>query len=287
MVCRTYAIATIIFGFAILLSACEAREDVTHAPSAPATVPSSVSGRRQPDIRIVSYNVHHCARGRDRIIAALRRLDADFVLLQEIHEPDVEPLAEALKMTPAFAKNWPLASNNAQGQAIFAASRFRIENARPISDSATHACGVAVDCRIDGRRVTLMSVHLIPTMRPSIRHIRETEGWRNDQIRKIIGFWHEAGRPSLILGGDFNQLPVGPNYTLLTSTFIDAMARLDRTEHTCFYNGMESRVDYIFCTADWITKAGEVVAGDASDHRPVRADLHMEAAPLEAMHPAR
>jgi endonuclease/exonuclease/phosphatase family metal-dependent hydrolase len=234
-----------------------------------ATTTAAQPPTTQPDrpTRVASYNVHKCVRGRDGIIATLRKLEADIVLVQELDEPDGQYIANALGMRWVFARNHPRHANDRQGQGIF--SIHGLAKARPIADRDDHNCGVAVDCVLNGKPVMLMSVHLIPTMRANLTDLRNSERWRGEQLEKIRKFWHDAGEPSLILGGDFNQLPIGRNYGLMTADLIDALAKLGKTGYTCNFNGLQSRVDYLLLSQDWHATDGQVVSSDASDHRPI------------------
>jgi endonuclease/exonuclease/phosphatase family metal-dependent hydrolase len=221
--------------------------------------------------RVVSYNIFKCIRGREGIIDTLRRLDGDFILLQEINEPDAKPIADALGMKYVFARDYPRDPRITQGQAIL--SKDPMTNVRSIADWDDHSCGVAADCTIDGKKVMLMSVHLLATTRATLPAVIHTERWRGKQLEAIRKLWTDAGQPSLILGGDFNQLPIGHNYGLMNTGLLDALAWVGKTGYTCNFHGLKTRIDYVLVSTDWNPVGGQVVDSSASDHLPIWADI--------------
>src|SRR4051812_38864877 len=75
---------------------------VPHAPPgppAPADVKWGVPARR---LRFVSYNILHDQRGMSGVVAEVKKLDPDFVLMQEVEYADVVGLASALGMQANF-----------------------------------------------------------------------------------------------------------------------------------------------------------------------------------------
>ena len=66
-----------------------------YSAASPAGVPWGVPGRA---VKIASFNTLSNERGEGRVLAELRAMDADYLLLQEVQEKDVAGMAEALGM---------------------------------------------------------------------------------------------------------------------------------------------------------------------------------------------
>lgn len=77
----------------------------------------------------------------------------------------------------------------------------------------------------------------------------------------------------MVVGGDFNQLPMGNNYFVMTEHWADALASIGRTGNTFKAGLLRTRIDYVLVSDDWRVRDGAVVNSDASDHRPVWVEL--------------
>ena len=72
----------------------------------------------------------------------------------------------------------------------------------------------------------------------------------------------------MVIGGDFNQIPLGSNYGLMKRTFNDALATLGKDEYTCD-QVLKVRLDYLLLTGHWGAGDGGTGAPGASDHRAI------------------
>ena len=237
--------------------------------AAPSTQPVST----QPaSLRVVSFNIYHNYRGRDKVVAEIAALKPDLLFLQEIEEPDMQPMADALKLSVAFQLHQPNANpKNPEGVAIL--SRFPLRDIQTITapDGIIFAIWANIDW--NGQTMAVVSLHLAPTRSLNPREIVATEYLRGQYLDALIKHWNERGKPPLIIGGDFNQLPVGANYAKMTSTWSDALAALKKTGFTCNYQGMRTRIDYFLLSPQWKATNGDIAPGDASDHQPIWIDI--------------
>jgi endonuclease/exonuclease/phosphatase family metal-dependent hydrolase len=83
-----------------------------------------------------------------------------------------------------------------------------------------------------------------------------------------------AGAPPVALVGDLNALPDSPEIQRLTGVLVDAWASAGLGPgYTFSARRPRARIDYVLSSGDLPAVAAEVLAGEASDHRPVVADL--------------
>ena len=241
-------------------------------PPAPRGVVVGVPERR---LRFAAYNVYHNYRGRDRTVGEVRKLDPppDFLLLSEVERPEVRPMADALAMPYTYFPLLGYAGGKATWPDVAILSRHPLYDGRRLSTDDGHTFGLWATAVLDGRKFAVAGVHLWPTSLVDPRHVVETANIRSRQLRTILRAWKEAGSPPLVIAGDFNQPAVGENYALMTEEMNDTLAMLGETGSTFGRKLIQLRIDYVLATPHWRPVAGGVVPGNASDHRPVWADL--------------
>jgi endonuclease/exonuclease/phosphatase (EEP) superfamily protein YafD len=241
-------------------------------PRVPAGVVVGVPDRK---LRFAAYNIYHNYRGRAGTVGELRGIDPppDFVLLSEIDQPDVLPMAEALGMRYWF---YPLL-NDASGRPVWPdvaiLSRHRLYDGKPLFTADGHAFGLWAYAVVDNRKFAVAGVHLWPTSSVDPRDVAGTADRRNGQLEVIRNAWRDAGGPSLVIGGDFNQPAIGDNHALMTGDFVDTLDALGQTGATFGRKLLQLRIDYLLATRDWKPLAGGVIPGKASDHRPIWVEL--------------
>jgi endonuclease/exonuclease/phosphatase family metal-dependent hydrolase len=254
------------------------REETIAEPGPPGT---------PPRLRAVAYNIHKGIGGIDRlyrierVIEVLRRMDADFLLLQEVdegvprssRERQVDAIADALGLRHRlFGPNVRL-SEGVYGNAIL--SRFPLDHHENIDltispkkrRSALHA-RLTVEHGRRKTRLWLFDVHLGLSgleRRAQLRYLLE---W--------IRFRHPAEDTGIVLGGDFNDvfdrlgslllIPAGyrtTSHTLLTFPARRPLRPLDKV----FLRGP--------LTASRFQRADDELARQASDHLPVLCDFEL------------
>lgn len=240
-------------------------------------------------LKAVTYNIHWNRAGGLRIIEALRPIDADIILLQEAPEADLGSIAGALRggrgagLHIAYGARFP---TERWGQAIL--SRLPLERVAPICwPGREEAFGVWAETVVGGKRFAIACVHLTPTQSARPWHLLERERARREEIEVVLRLWRQRGSPPLLLGGDFNQIGAGGNYSTLRSRFTDALASIGDLSWTCNIGWLKTRVDYLWLTPDWAVLGGGVVESDASDHRPVWAVVDLAAEGKAQSRPSR
>lgn len=246
-----------------------------------------------PRLRIVVWNIHH-GEGLDgrvdvpRLAAELRRLEPDFVLLQEVDvgcrrsggvdTPAV--LAEQLSMHAAFAQNIPF-QGGSYGNAIL--SRWPIE-----SQQNRHYRMLR-----EGEQRGLLTARVeSPAGRLAVgcTHVdyRPDDAERLANAAEVLEVVRAEGL--LVVGGDFNDLPDSRVHRKLCGSLVDCWieaASEAGAEVAEVAEGAEGfsypaaapakRIDWLLRAAPgWRTVAARVVPTAASDHCPVLFELRRE-----------
>lgn len=231
-----------------------------------------------PTLRVVTWNVHACQSGLDRIVSELHRLEPDVVFLQEVSSGQLESqeanaaeqIARRLAMhhvcTPV-----PAAGSKEEQVAIFA--RGELEDAEFLDAGTGRHYGITaeVDLR-DDRDVRLVCVHLTSNA-PVVQFGRflVTGGRRLTEIDDLTRRLKSWKGENVILAGDFNSMP-----TMFEHAAIRARARwIVSLKPTFSSNNPVMQLDHVFIKGGF--KPGRIFTEptDASDHRPLVADIRV------------
>jgi endonuclease/exonuclease/phosphatase family metal-dependent hydrolase len=238
--------------------------------SAPMGVTTGVPDR---PLRFVSYNILHNQRGKKAVIDQIRQLRPDFVLLQEVERRDVDEMARALGIRNTTRSVVYYPSENLAGRRAFWGNA--ILSAHPLCEAASipnpggGSFGIWAASVVDGRKFYVAWVHLSATWRLNVNHIRESSNHRHNELTNLVRAWQARGSPPTMIGGDFNQLPAGDNYFVMTQHFSDALAALGRSDNTFKDGLLRTRIDYFLTSGEFRIADGGVAFSDASDHRPI------------------
>ncbi|MGW3654808.1 endonuclease/exonuclease/phosphatase family protein [Streptomyces sp. NPDC005151] len=264
------------------------------ATAGPATAATAnVPGSEAPAVplRVATYNIHAGAGednvfDLDRTAAAIRDLNADVIGLQEVDVhwssrsnfvDEAQALAEKLDMEVFFAPiydNAPATEGGDRpqfGTAVL--SRF------PVIDAENHditrlstqtpnpvpapAPGFAeVTVNVKGSHVHVYSTHLDYRANPSVR---------SAQVTDMLNVLAEDSGPKVLVG-DFNAEAKAPELAPLWKELQDADPNGGGT-----YPAVNpfKRIDFVTVSPDISVVGAQEVATDASDHRPVVADLKL------------
>jgi endonuclease/exonuclease/phosphatase family metal-dependent hydrolase len=251
----------------------------------PAVPPNLAWGVPDRPIRVVSFNILHNQRGLERVVDEIRKLEPDFVLLQEVESEHVLIMAEALAMrgthhARAYQRSSNLAGPKAKwGNVIFA--KHPLYDCESIPNPGGGSFGVWAVTVVDGRKFVLANVHLNATWNANPIHIKKSGEARWKELSNLHDAWKQRGSPPIIVAGDFNQIPTGNNYELMTRHWSDGLAALGKDGNTFASGLIRTRIDYFLLSPHWRALGGDVVSRDASDHRLIwidarRADARKE-----------
>lgn len=242
-----------------------------------------------PSARVLVYNIHagRDAKGADnidRVAELIRVAGADLVLLQEVDQgthrsggvDQPAALATRTGMHVAFGSALDY-DGGKYGVAIM--SRWPI-----LSDTLVHLPVTPVQTRAGGSneprgalrvvvagptgRLTIFNTHLDPS---------SDDYWRRQEADTIASMVAQARRREhlVIAGGDFNSTPE----SAVQAALRDRGLRDTWTEcgsgagHTYPADTPTKRIDYLFLIAGIRCASARVLESDASDHRPLLAEL--------------
>jgi endonuclease/exonuclease/phosphatase family metal-dependent hydrolase len=234
------------------------------------------------NLRVMTYNIH-VGVGMDkrldlhRIAEVINRQHPDLVGLQEVDRgvqrtqriDEIAEIAKLTRMESAFAFN--LAYQGGQyGVAIL--SRFPIietdhrlfKNLR----EAERRGFIRAQVNFHGRKLNFVTTHLD----------YQFDDGRIYEAEQLLAGLKDVQEP-LIVVGDFNDIPTGGAYKLMSGQFADAWIESAAPEQGLSYPADKpaKRIDYILSrrTDSIRTKNAWTVSTLASDHVPVVADLEI------------
>jgi endonuclease/exonuclease/phosphatase family metal-dependent hydrolase len=233
-------------------------------------------------IRVMTYNIH-VGVGMDkkldlqRIAGVINRQHPDLVGLQEVDRgvertqriDEIAELARRTKMDYAFAFNLKYQGGQ-YGVAILSKSPILATDHRLYLNTreAERRGFIRAEVRIDGRIVNFVTTHLD----------YQYEDGRVFEAQQLLRAMADVKSP-LIVVGDFNDVPSGGAYKLVTDQFEDAWTANRAADQGFSYPADKpaKRIDYIFTRRTDGIKAKRVwvIYTLASDHLPVVADLEI------------
>ena len=252
--------------------------DASTGDPAPPAKPSA----NPPDrLKILTYNTWGCRNGVEKMIEFLRQQDADVICLQEIHREDVPGaktksdqavrIAKALGLHVVSAATLGVPAEQACDPAIL--SRF------DLTDGAAHALNtggwcfaVSAQVKAKGRRLNLVSVHTHSTFSLRPKHLIESTETRMAEIEGIRAIVEKL-EGDVIVAGDFNAMPLMPEYLLLTRDLRDYGSASKEDELSFPASKPTVRIDYVFGRGEFAAASYQVMGGRLSDHLPVLAVL--------------
>ncbi|HEV7721484.1 MAG TPA: endonuclease/exonuclease/phosphatase family protein [Iamia sp.] len=245
-------------------------------------------------VRLTTYNIGRGARGDrgarsttlDRVAATIAAERPDVVALQEIHEPDLPVIVDALR------RHHDLDYHAAFGAALTAeAMAALVERARtrPGFDEAfyadrTSAFGVAVlsrtpldDVRVEvlpgagERRIAVVARTTLAGLASTViaTHLATVSAAavRDEQTRAVLAL-AAAARGPVVVAGDLNQEPADVAATLATSHAALAAA----TDPDVPTLGRRT-IDHVLVGPGVVARGAKVGEAGVSDHRPVTVAL--------------
>jgi endonuclease/exonuclease/phosphatase family metal-dependent hydrolase len=238
------------------------------SPAAPLDASWGVPDR---PLRFVSYNILHNQRGIDKVCAQIDAHKPDFVLLQEVESRDLIELATRLGMEKFHhPRLYDRSSNLAGAKATwgnFILSKHPIYEAASIPNPGGGSFGVWGTAVIDDRKFVVANVHLSATWNANPIHIKKSGENRHRELTALAKAWRDRGSPPIVIAGDFNQIPMGNNWAVMSGTWRDALGAIGHDGVTFGEGLLKTRIDYFLTTPDWQPLNGGIARRDASDHR--------------------
>jgi endonuclease/exonuclease/phosphatase family metal-dependent hydrolase len=267
---------------AILAAAAVAALAATGAACAP--LPSGDSGI---PLRVMTYNIRSGNGNLVGIGSAIRQLEPDIAALQEVdvrwHErsnfvDEAAALGRELGMQVRFAPIYSLPSLAGGGGprefGVALLSRYPIvafsndsiarlstQEQNPVPALAPGLLHVTLD--VHGRRVRVFNTHLDYRKEPAVRE---------RQVREMLSHLGSLDTPTLVFG-DMNAGPSAPELQPLLARLHDAWSGSAGAGFTYPADRPTERIDYVLLSPQFSVTSTRVPVTEASDHRPVVADL--------------
>ena len=213
------------------------------------------SGTATDSFDVVTFNLYHDRAAwpprRPLVVEALRQLDPDVIVLQEVLQHDTLPiqaedLAQALGYQAYFISIDPPGKVRRYGNAILTRDPVLARGwvpLRPLQDSRS-AGWVRIEHA--GKPVTVYATHL--------HHQDDDAGraMRREQLDDLLALVSRtsAGTPSII-AGDFNSAAGNPELSVLQPQFVEAFTALhpDDTHPTLnpfYFKDDHRRIDHVY-----------------------------------------
>jgi endonuclease/exonuclease/phosphatase family metal-dependent hydrolase len=220
-------------------------------------------------LRVLVYNVRGFRDGPDRVVAVIRRLSPDLVLLNETGgRRTLRRFARAVEMRAA-ADPWSPLRRRVK-DAVLVRPPWVIRRRRLIRFAGSERWyprgALVASLAGQGRHVWAVAVHLGLHPGERRRHVDELTA-EIDRLENPV-----------ILGGDLNELPTGRAVARLAQRLRDAwLLGGDVAGETFPADEPTARIDYLFVSEDvrvervMVPPTPDVRA--ASDHRPVVAEV--------------
>lgn len=227
-------------------------------------------------VRVMSYNIRSLRDDAAAVVRVIRAADPDVVCVQEAPRflwwrHKCARLARETGMT--IASGGRVAAANlllTKPTIAVAASRSVLFS----KDRGLHQRGVALAVlRIGAAGVVFAGTHLDGYPEPRLRHVRE--------LFEGIDDFTPVATP-IVFAGDFNDDPGSPVWQALSERGTDAYRAAGTGEgFTLNVTHPTRRIDAIFAGPGITVRNAQTIDNDdvrtASDHRPVLADLHVDA----------
>ena len=238
-------------------------------------------------LRVMTYNVYGMFV-HDRVpLAVMRPHHPDLVLLQEVRNTHhVMGLGQALGLS-----YWHFAPYSKERGGVAILSRWPLGPAHMLfwDNSPQGKVALAAQVNGPGGRFWACSVHLdnplyanspISLWQKVLFLWQEffTATSRTQQAQELSAWLLGLGGEGIILGGDFNSLPLAGADRYLRQYFADALSLSLQQYFTGTYwgppqNPILPRIDFIYYSPHWQVVDAQVIQQKASDHFPVLAIL--------------
>jgi len=237
-------------------------------------------------LRVMTYNVYGTFVPDRLPLAVMRPYHPDLILLQEVRNTrHVMELGQALGLS-----YWHFAPYARERGGVAILSRWPLGPARRLFWDSSPQGKVALAAEVDSPlgHFWACSVHLdnplttkYPSLWQKVLFLWQeffTATLRTQQAQALSAWLLGLGGEGIILGGDFNSLPLAGADRHLRQYFSDALSSSLQQYFTGTYwgpppNPILPRIDFIYYAPHWQVVEAQVIQQKASDHFPVLAIL--------------
>jgi len=250
------------------------------------TGPAPSAQRR---LRVMTYNIQSGGSDLARVAGVIRAANPDLAALQEVDVhwagrsafvDEATALSSQLGMQVRFARIYrlaPLASGQPMrefGVALLSRlpvvdfrndslTRLSTQEEHPVPTRMPGLLEAVID--VNGVRVRVFDTHLDYRADPSVR---------TQQVAEMLDRIDSSRMPTLVFG-DLNAGPSSPELQPLLARLHDTWPVSTGPGFTYPATAPAKRIDYVLTSPDFHVSHAEVLATEASDHRPLVVDLRM------------
>jgi endonuclease/exonuclease/phosphatase family metal-dependent hydrolase len=238
-----------------------------------------------PTLRLMTYNIRAADFGLRGIIKTLRQTKADIIALQEVDRrvrrtgrvDQPQRFSRALAYHGVFRRHFRYQGGD---YGLMLLSRYRIDRVQRLSVKYSNLKILQARVHTPGRPLTVFVVHFHPTNPLGDQKKRNiNDRARMREARRVLASAIKIKGPVVIMG-DFNDDTGSPPYRLMADHFQDACDKAggwwDKTWPATF---PVTRIDYIWVSPKIRIKRCRTLSSEASDHRPVVADVALPTRP--------
>jgi endonuclease/exonuclease/phosphatase family metal-dependent hydrolase len=254
-----------------------------------ATACARIRPASEPDaLRVLVYNTH---AGKDasgtgnleRLAALVRETRADLVLLQEVDSAttrsggvdQLSVVRSATQMHGAFGGTLVFQGGR-YGLAVLSRFPIRMQQIVMLSGDTEPATGRSREPR--------GALHVVVARPAGDLHVVNThldasadDTWRREEATRLVALADSlrAAGARVMIGGDLNAIPGSAVHSIFRNAELrDVWPECGKgPEATYPAHAPARRIDYLLLTAAMQCTGASVIATDASDHRPVLADV--------------
>lgn len=247
-------------------------------PPSPFRGELSSEGRR--GLRVMTFNIHSCSAGYEKIVETIAGAHPDVVALQEVDlgtrrsegQDQVRDLAERLGY-PFYAH---IPATTMKGGAY----GMGILSLHPIAGIDTWPLPVprGMEPRVVARAVIRLGERSISVWKTHLSPMPMWSSLRTEQVIRVLRLMEGDPRPKVLLG-DMNDVASSKPIKLLLGQMQDSWLEAGSGAAGTYPLPMPLsptlRYDYVLASKEWRIHRAFVIRSDASDHYPVVADLEL------------
>lgn len=246
--------------------------------------------QRENSIRIASYNVARFhfdyMDTAEQILSIMEKERVDVVCFQEFVERSQENVDFVQILSTYFPYNCIQEQEFDRSSRLAIFSRYPIEHFNKELFRNNLNSSMFIDVTANGRPLRIFNNHLQTTgVSQNMSHGEEAAisgALKNSQIReqqaKYVAYSVSATSSSIVLCGDFNDIPTSYSYRVINRTLKDGFKQGGSGLPSTFIGRFKNllRIDYIFNSKDMKCTKYTVVDQRFSDHKPVIASLEYQ-----------